>query len=47
MEPFGNAVHAVVGTEGGDVEASDVVVVGCGPTGLFALAIARAAGQAA
>jgi threonine 3-dehydrogenase len=45
MEPFGNAVHAVVGTEGGgDVEASDVVVVGCGPIGLFALAIARAAG---
>jgi threonine 3-dehydrogenase len=38
-------VHAVVGTEGGgDVEASDVVVVGCGPIGLFALAIARAAG---
>jgi threonine 3-dehydrogenase len=45
MEPCGNAVHAVVGTEGGgDVEASDVVVVGCGPIGLFALAIARAAG---
>jgi threonine 3-dehydrogenase len=45
MEPFGNAVHAVVGTEGGgDVEASDVVVIGCGPIGLFAVAIARAAG---
>jgi threonine 3-dehydrogenase len=45
MEPFGNAVHAVVGTEGGgDVEASDVAVIGCGPIGLFAVAIARAAG---
>jgi threonine 3-dehydrogenase len=45
MEPFGNAVHAVVGTEGGeDVEASDVAIVGCGPIGLFAVAIARAAG---
>jgi threonine 3-dehydrogenase len=45
MEPFGNAVHAVVATEGGgDVEASDVVVIGCGPIGLFAIAIARAAG---
>lgn len=45
MEPFGNAVHAVVGTEGGgDVEASDVAVIGCGPIGLFAVSIARAAG---
>jgi threonine 3-dehydrogenase len=45
MEPFGNAVHAVTGTEGGgDVQASDVAVLGCGPIGLFAIAIARAAG---
>ena len=46
MEPFGNAVHAVTGTggAGGDVQASDVVVVGCGPIGLFAIAIARAGG---
>jgi threonine 3-dehydrogenase len=45
MEPFGNAVHAVMGTEGGgDVEAGDVVVIGCGPIGLFAVGIARAAG---
>lgn len=43
MEPFGNAVHAVVGS-GGDLEASDVAVIGCGPIGLFAVAIARATG---
>jgi threonine 3-dehydrogenase len=43
MEPFGNAVHAVAGS-GGDLEASDVAVIGCGPIGLFAVAIARAAG---
>jgi len=45
MEPFGNAVHAVVGSEaGGDVEASEVAVLGCGPIGLFAVAVARAGG---
>jgi threonine 3-dehydrogenase len=43
MEPFGNAVHAVAGS-GGDLEAGDVAVIGCGPIGLFAVAIARAAG---
>jgi threonine 3-dehydrogenase len=44
-DPFGNAVHTVFldGTAG-DVVTGVVVVVGCGPIGLFALGIARAAG---
>jgi len=45
MEPFGNAVHATFGTEGGeDLATNPVVVIGCGPIGLFAVGIARAAG---
>jgi threonine 3-dehydrogenase len=45
MEPFGNAVHATFGTEGGeDLATSPVAVIGCGPIGLFAVGIARAAG---
>ena len=45
MEPFGNAVHATFGTEGGeDLLTNPVAVIGCGPIGLFAVAIARAAG---
>ena len=45
MEPFGNAVHATFGTEGGeDLLTNPVVVIGCGPIGLFAVAIARALG---
>ncbi|HEX9123404.1 MAG TPA: L-threonine 3-dehydrogenase [Actinomycetota bacterium] len=45
MEPFGNGVHAAFGTEGGeDLATNPVVVIGCGPIGLFAVGIARAAG---
>jgi len=44
-DPFGNAVHTVF-IEGGaeDVVGSTVVVLGCGPIGLFAVGIARASG---
>jgi threonine 3-dehydrogenase len=45
MEPFGNAVHATFGTAGGeDLATNPVAVIGCGPIGLFSVAIARAAG---
>ena len=45
MEPFGNAVHATFGTEGGeDLPTNPVAVIGCGPIGLFSVAIARALG---
>jgi len=44
-DPFGNAVHTVfVDGTADDVVTGVVVVVGCGPIGLFALGIARAAG---
>jgi threonine 3-dehydrogenase len=44
-DPFGNAVHSMfVDGTGADVVTGAVVVVGCGPIGLFALGIARAAG---
>jgi threonine 3-dehydrogenase len=46
MEPFGNAVHAAFGTsgDGADLVTGSVVVLGCGPIGLFCVGIARAAG---
>ncbi len=45
MEPFGNAVHAAFGTGGGeDIATNSVAVLGCGPIGLFAVAIARSLG---
>ena len=45
MEPFGNAVHAAFGTGGGeDLATNAVAVIGCGPIGLFAVAIARSLG---
>jgi threonine 3-dehydrogenase len=45
MEPFGNAVHTAFGTRSEeDLATSAVAVVGCGPIGLFAVGIARAAG---
>jgi threonine 3-dehydrogenase len=44
-DPFGNAVHTVLKDGGADdVVASTVVVLGCGPIGLFAVGVARAAG---
>lgn len=41
QEPLGNSVHAVL-TE--DVSGHTLLVSGCGPTGLFAIAVARTAG---
>ncbi|HET9016563.1 MAG TPA: L-threonine 3-dehydrogenase [Thermomicrobiaceae bacterium] len=43
QEPFGNAVHT---TLSGDIAARGTLVMGCGPIGLFAVGIARAAGAA-
>jgi threonine 3-dehydrogenase len=41
QEPLGNSVHAVL-TE--DVSGHTLLITGCGPTGLFAIAVARTAG---
>lgn len=41
LDPLGNAVHSVLA---GDIAARSVAVVGCGPIGLFAIAVARACG---
>jgi threonine 3-dehydrogenase len=41
MEPMGNAVHTVLS---GEVAGRSVAVVGCGPIGLMAVAVAKAAG---
>ena len=41
LDPLGNAVHTVLA---GDVAAKTVAVTGCGPIGLFAIAVARACG---
>ncbi len=43
MDPMGNAFHTVLTA---DIPGSTVFVVGCGPIGCFAVAIARAAGAA-
>ena len=43
QEPFGNAVFA---TSEQDLAGRSVVVLGCGPVGLFTIAIARASGAA-
>ncbi len=42
-DPFGNAVHTALS---GPVAAQTVVVTGCGPIGLFAIAVAKACGAA-
>ena len=45
MEPFGNAVHAAFGTGGGeDIATNSVVVIGCGPIGMFAVGVTRSLG---
>ncbi|MCL6450841.1 MAG: L-threonine 3-dehydrogenase [Acetobacteraceae bacterium] len=44
QEPLGNAVHTVLS---GEVAGRTVAVLGCGPIGLFAVGVARAAGAAA
>jgi len=41
LDPLGNAVHAVLA---GEIAARTVAIVGCGPIGLFCIAVARAVG---
>jgi threonine 3-dehydrogenase len=41
QEPFGNAVHTALST---DLVGKSVLVTGCGPIGLMAIVIAKAAG---
>ena len=43
QEPLGNAVHAALIE---DLSGQTVLITGCGPTGLFAAAVARVAGAA-
>ncbi|MGH7742732.1 MAG: L-threonine 3-dehydrogenase, partial [Candidatus Eiseniibacteriota bacterium] len=43
MEPLGNAVHTAFS---GPLSACTIAVTGCGPIGLFGIAVARAAGAA-
>ncbi len=43
MEPLGNAVHTAFA---GPLSACNIAVTGCGPIGLFAIGVARAAGAA-
>ena len=44
QDPLGNAVHA---TLSGEVIGRSVAVLGCGPIGIFAVAVAKAAGASA
>jgi len=41
LDPLGNAVHAVLA---GEIAGRTVAITGCGPIGLFAIAVARALG---
>lgn len=43
FDPFGNAVHTVLS---GPIAAQSVAVTGCGPIGLFAIAVAKVCGAA-
>jgi threonine 3-dehydrogenase len=43
FDPFGNAVHTALS---GPIAAQTVAVTGCGPIGLFSIAIAKACGAA-
>src|SRR5205807_1173485 len=43
LDPLGNAVHTVLA---GEIAAKTVAIVGCGPIGLFSIAVARAVGAA-
>ena len=43
MEPLGNAVHTAFA---GDLSTCRIAVTGCGPIGLFAVGVAKAAGAA-
>jgi threonine 3-dehydrogenase len=41
LDPLGNAVHAVLA---GEIAAKTVAITGCGPIGLFSIAVAKAVG---
>src|SRR3954465_4319260 len=41
LDPLGNAVHTVLA---GEIVAKTVAITGCGPIGLFSIAVARACG---
>src|ERR1700748_2379688 len=41
LDPLGNAVHTVLA---GEIAAKSVAVTGCGPIGLFSIAVAKACG---
>lgn len=43
QEPMGNAVHTVLN---GEVTGKNVAIIGCGPIGLMAVGVAKAAGAA-
>jgi threonine 3-dehydrogenase len=44
-DPFGNAVHSAFSGDGAsEIVGATVVVLGCGPIGLFAVGVVRAAG---
>jgi threonine 3-dehydrogenase len=43
FDPFGNAVHTVLS---GEIAGQTAAVMGCGPIGLFAIAVAKACGAA-
>jgi threonine 3-dehydrogenase len=43
FDPFGNAVHTVLS---GEIAGQTVAVMGCGPIGLFAIAVAKSCGAA-
>lgn len=43
FDPFGNAVHTVLS---GEIAGRTVAVTGCGPIGLFSIAVAKACGAA-
>jgi len=43
LDPLGNAVHSVLA---GEIAARTVAITGCGPIGLFSIAVARAVGAA-
>lgn len=43
LDPLGNAVHTALS---GDIAAKTVAITGCGPIGLFSIAVARACGAA-
>ena len=43
LDPLGNAVHTVLA---GEIAAKTVAITGCGPIGLFSIAVAKAVGAA-